>query len=74
MYGAIDLSGAERMNRIASGKQPSAMEHPPLCAGFPPPGAQTLQQYWREHGVAVLLSFALFDPQDHALAIDVSDL
>src|SRR6266700_3109237 len=35
-----------------------------------PPGTQDLQELRREHYVTVFLSFALLDPQDHALAVD----
>lgn len=36
----------------------------------PPPLSQDLQQLRGEHHVAVLHSFALLDPHDHALAVD----
>ena len=36
-----------------------------------PPTAQDLQQFWRQHHVQILLTFALVDTDDHALAIDV---
>jgi len=39
-----------------------------------PPGTQAFQQHRRQHGVAILTAFALFDAQRHALAIGVADL
>ena len=35
-----------------------------------PPGAQAFEQDRRQHGVAILTAFALFDAQRHALAVD----
>jgi hypothetical protein len=40
--------------------------------GGPPPGTKPLEQHRREHGVAILAALALFDAQDHALAVDVA--
>jgi hypothetical protein len=56
------------------GKQPAAVEHLALGAGDAPPDAQAFEQHGREHGVAILVPFALFDAQGHALAVDVADL
>src|SRR5467141_5150953 len=38
------------------------------------PGAQQLKQMRRKHHVAVLVALALFDPDHHALAVDVGYL
>jgi len=35
-----------------------------------PPGTQDLQQFGRQHRVAILLSFTLLNTQDHALAVN----
>jgi len=35
--------------------------------------AQDLQQTRRQHGIAVLAAFALFDAEEHALRVDGSD-
>jgi hypothetical protein len=43
-------------------------------SAFYPPIKQQLRQLWRQHGVAVYASFALLDPQQHALGVDVADL
>jgi hypothetical protein len=40
----------------------------------PPPGPQQVEQAWREHDVAVPAAFALLDPNDHSLTVDVADL
>ena len=74
MHGAVELTGAERFDRIESGKQPAAIEHLALGARHPPPGAQALEQHRREHGVAILATLALLDAQRHAPTVDVAHL
>ncbi len=49
---------------------PIARKEPVLRSFRSPPGTQDLQELRREHYVTVFLSLALFDPQDHALAVD----
>src|SRR5512141_1689840 len=46
----------------------------PLAGGMSgaPPTAQYFQQAGREHGIAVLLAFALLYPDEHALGIDIA--
>jgi len=39
-----------------------------------PPVAQGFQQFRRKHNVAIFLPFALFDPDHHALAVNVTRL
>ena len=39
-----------------------------------PPGAQQCKEVRRQHHVAVFVALALFDANDHALAVDVADL
>jgi hypothetical protein len=65
--GAVELARAERLERIEPRKQLAAR------AALPPPGAQQLQQSWREHGMAVLAPLAHLHPDQHALRIDVAD-
>ena len=74
MHRPVELTGAERFDRIESGKQPAAIEHLALGTRHSPPGAQALEQHRREHGVTVLAPLALLDAQDHALTVDVADL
>jgi hypothetical protein len=40
----------------------------------PPPGAQQLEHLRRQHEVAVFAALTLFDPQEHALGVDLADL
>jgi hypothetical protein len=68
MTGAIELAGGHRLRRIA------AREQPALRSRRLPPGAQQVEQVWRQHDVAVLAAFALLDADDHPLAVDVGDL
>src|SRR6266852_3796764 len=66
--GAPELARRHRVDRVHSGKQP------PLRACGLVPGAQQLKQMRRQHHVAVFAAFALLDADDHALAVDVTDL
>src|SRR5882757_2061000 len=66
--GAPELARRHRVDRVHSGKQP------PLWACRVVPGAQQLEQMRRKHHVAVLVALALFDPDHHALAVDVGYL
>src|SRR6201995_395117 len=66
--GAPELARRHRVDRVHSGKQP------PLWACHLVPGAQQLKQMRRQHHVAVLVALALFDPDHHALAVDVGYL
>jgi hypothetical protein len=49
------------------------MHHTLLPADLPPL-AQQGEHICREHGVAILSAFAAFDPEQHALAVDVADV
>src|SRR3974390_3545732 len=62
------LRAAAGEERIAPRKQPA------LRPSLPPPGAQHFEQLRREHGVPVLAALALLDPDQHAFAVEVTDL
>src|SRR5271166_6453030 len=49
-------------------------QHDATLLGFLPPQSQQREQLGRQHGVAVLASLALFDPDQHARAVDIIDL
>src|SRR5271155_4043257 len=66
--GAPELARRHRVDRVHSGKQPA------LGACRLVPGAQQLEQMRRQHHVAVFVALALFDPDHHALAVDVGYL
>src|SRR6195256_4179120 len=66
--GTPELARRHRVDRVHSGKQP------PLWTRRVVPGAQQLEQMRRKHHVSVLVTFALFDPDHHALAVDVGYL
>jgi hypothetical protein len=72
--GAAELACGQRVDWVASGKQPTLRQHHAAAAALPPPGAQQREQLGREHGVAVFAPLALVDPQQHARAVDVRDL
>src|ERR1700680_152332 len=65
--GAVELPRRNGQERIARREQPA------LRSALPPPRAQHFEQPWRELGVPVLAALALFDPDQHALAVDVGD-
>src|SRR3984957_14596635 len=65
---APELARRHRVDRVHSRKQP------PLWACRVVPGAQQLEQMRRKHHVAVFVALALFDPDHHALAVDVGYL
>ena len=68
MAGTGELACRHRAGRLQSGKQPA------LWLRRLVPGAQQLQQMRRQHHVAVFMALALFDPDHHALAVDVGHL
>jgi hypothetical protein len=47
-----------------------ARKEPVFWLFHSPPVTQDLQWFWREHHIPILLSLALLDTQDHALAVD----
>jgi hypothetical protein len=49
-------------------------EHDPTTLAFAPPQSQQFEQLGREHGIAVPAALALFDADQHALAVNVVDL
>jgi hypothetical protein len=65
---APELARRHRVDRVHSGKQPT------LWACCLVPGTQQLEQMRRKHHVAVFVALALFDPDHHALAVDVGYL
>ena len=70
----IELTRGHRIHRIEAGKQPAAGQYLALGVAQSPPAAQPLQQYGREHGVAILVALALLHAQHHAFAVDVAHL
>ena len=50
-----------------------AWEQPLLGLVHWPPATQDLQQLWGKHDIAIFLPFALFDSNDHSLAVDIGD-
>jgi hypothetical protein len=50
-----------------------AREEPLLGLGYWPPVTQDLQQLWGKHDIAIFLAFALFNSNDHSLAVDIGD-
>jgi len=50
------------------------MQHHAAPLALTPPEPQQFQQLRRQHGIAVLASLALLDPNQHARAVDIADL
>lgn len=71
---AMELPRRDRIGATAPRKQPAMRKHHPATPAFAPPQPQQFQQLRREHGVAILASFALFDADQHACAVDIIDL
>jgi hypothetical protein len=72
--GAVELTGRQRFDRIAAGKQPASRQQGTEPSALAPPLAQLFEQLRRQHGMAVLATLALLDPQQHTLGVDVADL
>ncbi len=69
--GASQLTRGQRIDRVLAWKQPAPPQHHAALARCQPPGAQQAQEMLAQHGVTVLATFALFDPDHHAFAVDV---
>src|SRR5271168_3144974 len=64
-----------RMLPAVAGKQPGLTgRHPALLARNAPPFVQYIEQDGRENDVPILLTLALFDPDDHPVTIDIGEL
>ncbi len=74
MDGAVELTGRERFDRVATRKQPAPRQQHTAAPALCPPLAQQFEQLRRQHGVAVFAAFALLDPQQHAFGVDIADL
>jgi hypothetical protein len=64
------LGGGHR--QVTTG--PSPFEHPGLGTVNTPIGAQFLQQSRRKQGVAVLVSLALIDADEHPFGVNITRL
>src|SRR5882762_9653299 len=51
--GAVELTGRERLDRVAARKQPAPRQQYAAAPAFHPPITQQLKQLRRQHGVAV---------------------
>lgn len=69
-----DGVAATRSDRCNCAPGTASHQHHPATPAFAPPQPQQLQGLRREHGVAILASFALFDADQHACALDIIDL
>jgi hypothetical protein len=65
---AAELACRQRQYRIAAGEQPD------LGPGDAVPVAQEVEELGGEHGKAIFAAFALLDPQQKALGLDVRHL
>src|SRR5580700_6319409 len=66
--GVFDGGWIDRLAGSSAGKQPLSW------TGAVPIVPQYIEELGRQHDVAVLAAFALFDPDDHALAVDRAGL
>src|SRR3954470_9398720 len=63
----VERAYVERVALIA------AREQPVFRSDFLPIGAQHDEQLLRQHDVSIPMSLALFDPDQHAVAVDIGD-
>ena len=71
---AMELPCADGPHGVLPGKKPATRMHHALLASGLPPLPQQGQKVCRKHGVAISSPFAPFDPEQHALAVDIADL
>ncbi|GCD54635.1 hypothetical protein NBRC3188_3332 [Acetobacter pasteurianus NBRC 3188] len=71
---AMELPCADGPHGVLPGKKPATRMHHALLASGLPPLPQQGQKVCRKHGVAISSPFAPFDPEQHALAVDITDL
>ena len=74
MKGPVQLPRGQVVDRVLAGNQPASGPYLALLVSHPPPGPQDIEQGIRELGVTVLAAFALFDPDHHAVTVDVRGL
>src|SRR5271154_4634856 len=70
----VELPRTHMLPAVARKQPRLALMHPALLARGAPPFAQQLEKVGREHDIAILLALALFDPNDHSVAVDISEL
>jgi hypothetical protein len=69
-----ERGGERARERAPAGKQPTLGQDDTAPLALAPPEPQQFQQLRRQHGIAVLASLALLDPDQHMRAVDVADL
>src|SRR5665213_2997825 len=62
MNGAVELARRDGLEAVAARKQPAVREKDITALALAPPEPKQHQQLRRQHRVAVLAAFALFDP------------
>jgi hypothetical protein len=72
--GAAELTGRQRLDRVAAGKHPASRQQQAAPPPLPPTGAQQFEQLRRQHCVSIPAPLAALDTQQHALGIDIADL
>ena len=73
-HGPVQLPGRDRVGVAAPREQPAVRQQDAASLALAPPEPQQLEQLRRQHGIAVLAAFALFDADQHPLAVDVVGL
>jgi len=71
---AVKLAGADRQHGASAREEPAiGVQHTLLPPRAPPVAQQHEQALW-QHGVAIAPALAAFDPEQHALAVDIAHL
>src|SRR5260370_1069356 len=74
MDGTTELTGRQRLDRVAAGKQPASRPQQAVPPALAPPDAQQPEQLRRQRWMTALAPLAALDAQQHALGIEVDDL
>ena len=74
MDSSLELAGRNGLKKVLSAEQPALGQHDTAPLALAPPEPQQFQQLRQQHGIAVLASLALLDPDQHVRAVDVADL
>ena len=72
--GTVQLPRRDGVGVVGAGEQPPVRQQDAASLALAPPQPQESEQLGREHGIAVLASLALLDPDQHPLAVDVVGL
>ncbi len=74
VHGAVEWPGTHGVRGVQAWEQIATGQDLPRRMGMAPPDPQPFQQDRRQQRVAILVTLALLDTQEHALAVNITDL